>query len=195
MIRREFDSGYFLGDLSLTEQNPVAIYSSREVPADMVLTAESFVKELARSGVVLAGGWHSPLERRLWRSALSGESSQVIYYLAKGIDTFRVPASYRERISSGRLLILSPFLNECRISRELVDRRDQWLLRHIGRVVFCFLDEQGSLVRFMEQCRKWNKEIFILEHDRNEHWISEGLIPIGMDTLYLLQDTPNPPAG
>ncbi len=185
----QFDSGYALGDTTLLEQDPLAVYCSRDVRAEVVVPLERMVKSLAAQGVVLAGGWHSPLEKRLFRRALSQENGRVVYCRAKGITQFTPPENYHTLMKSGRLLVYSPFLTESRITREEVEIRDRWLFRRVSRYLFGALDPGGGLVDRLRRCKDANKEVFVLDHPANAHCIDESVIALNRENRRAVSGT------
>ena len=77
---------YYFGNISLLSNNPIAIFCSREIPLSIYYTAnEAFIK-LFSSQIVLAGGWHSTMEKRLLSNFNANSKASLIYFLAKGIE-------------------------------------------------------------------------------------------------------------
>ncbi|MBA3707606.1 MAG: hypothetical protein H0W83_02155, partial [Planctomycetes bacterium] len=60
------------------------------------------------AGVAVIGGFHSPMEQECLALLLKGRQPIVICP-ARGIDEMRLAIAWREAISAGRLLVISPF--------------------------------------------------------------------------------------
>lgn len=158
--------GYSAGAAELLECDPIAIYCSRHIPLSILETAERVIGEIADE-CVLAGGWHSRLEKRLLRTAVQSPTSRIVYFLAKGIDRFRLPNMLRPLYAGGRLLVLSPFRTEPRITRSLVDERDAWMRTLVQRYLFCYIDPDGMTNILFHRCLDEAKEVYVLHHPEN----------------------------
>lgn len=169
--------GYCAGAAELLEGDPIALYCSRHIPLSILETAERTVKEIA-SECVLAGGWHSRLEKRLLRTAVLSPTSRILYFLAKGIDRFCLPKMLRPLYSGGRLLILSPFRMEPRITRSLADQRDAWMRTFIQRYFFCYIDPEGMTTTLFQQCLNEGKRVYLLDHPQNAPFIEQATAAI-----------------
>jgi predicted Rossmann fold nucleotide-binding protein DprA/Smf involved in DNA uptake len=169
------EQGYAAGPLDLLDHNPVAVYSSRRMPLSVLESSEATIRALAEAGVVLAGGWHSRMEKRLLKAAAQVAQSRLIYFLAKGIERFRLLQMLRPLYAQQRLLILSPFRSERRITRRLVEQRDAWMRSLIKRYLFCYLDPDGTTPDLLQQCLEEDKRVFVLDHPQNAPFI-EGAV-------------------
>ena len=180
---QNFDSGYAWGDLSLLDRNPLAFYCSRKVPVEVAFSLENMVRHLAENRVIIAGGWNSPMEKRMFNAALSRDGGTVIHYLAKGITAFTSEKEYGPYVDAGRLLILSPFLTEPRITLDQAIRRDDWISRHMSRFFFGAVDPKGRLIELLQRLTEANKEVFLLHDQWNEHCIDDDVIAVTRENI------------
>lgn len=171
---RAITNGFAAGSLSLLATSPVVVYASRKIPLSVLDVAERTVSAMASRGIVLAGGWQSRLEKRLLRKILTVPDGRAVYVLAKGICHFQLPAFGRESYIAGRLLVLSPFENERRISRRLVMRRDVWIRNQFDRYLFCSIDPGGNVEHVLDYCIQGDKTVYILDHPMNTEFLAEG---------------------
>ena len=81
---------------------------SVQCPGSVVIKTFDAIRELRDAGIVVAGGFHSPMERECLDFLLRGEQP-VIVCPAKGLARLRMPAVWRTAIDADRLLLLSPF--------------------------------------------------------------------------------------
>lgn len=178
--------GYFQsGNVSLLNEAPIAIYSSQKIPLSIYQEAIELIARLSNKGVVLAGGWQSPLERKMLKVVTQVEQGKVIYFLAKGIKYFNPWKYLRPLIQSQRLLVVSPFENEERITSEMVKERDELILRLIDTFLFIFVNPSGKTPRFVENCLKNNKRVYFVDHPQNKDVLQEG---IGLLSKYNYQE-------
>lgn len=161
-----FRDGAYRGYFDLLERDPLAVYAARKVPADAILDCEQLVENLAGSGIVLAGGWHSPLEKRLFRRAVRVPAARLIHALAKGMAFYRPDHTAGQLLEQRRLLIVAPRLSNRRISQASVEQRDRWMRSVCRRYLFCFPDPEGYTYRLLQTALKHNKEVFIFDHPR-----------------------------
>jgi hypothetical protein len=167
-------TGYSAGRVDLLEQNPIAVYCSRRIPLSVLEVAEKTIRALSEEAVVLAGGWHSRMEKRLLKAAIQLPESRIIYFLAKGIEHFRLPKMLRPLYATERLLVLSPFLSERRITRKRAEQRDAWMGTLINRYFFCYIDSQGTMPDLLQKCLENGKQVFVLDHPQNTPFIKKA---------------------
>lgn len=136
------------------------------------------VLSLARHGSTLAGGWQSPVEKRLLKAVTGVENSKIIYCLAKGIKNFHPPKYLSALERDNRLLVLSQFKNGKRITRELAIRRDQWMKGFMEKYLFCYADPGGNLKSLLENRLQEQKQVYILHHPQNTVYEDHGAIPV-----------------
>jgi hypothetical protein len=169
-----FDIGYAAGPKRLMEQSPIAVYASRRIPLSVLETAERTVQAVAASGHVLAGGWHSRMEKRLLRIALEVPDSNVAYVLAKGIRRFRLPTFAHSAYAAQRLLVLSPFEDAPRITRQRAKQRDAWIRSLVNRYLFCYIDGGGNVEKLFHTCLQEGKTVLLLDHPQNAAFADEA---------------------
>lgn len=161
--------GYSLGAADLLQAKPVAIYCSRKVRAASVTECQEIVRGLAQRGVVLAGGWHSPLEKWLLRKTAPLKQSAFIYFLSKGIEHFRPDEMTEQLLQQRRIVVLAKRLRGKRISRAMVEERDIWMRKLIQKYLFCFVDPAGNTSTLIQKCLDANKEVFVYNYPGNPY--------------------------
>lgn len=186
--------GFFIGNYALIEHNPVAVYCSRKIPLSVFEQSNEVVSALMEHDVVLAGGWQSPMEKRLLKNIKRKEHAKIIYFLAKGIRNFR-PFKKFEMESleeQDRLLVLSLHESEERITRKLVEKRDHWMRKMLQRFFFLYIDPDGKLQQLYEELTghtsslfvghaaslSREKKVFLLNHPENRPFMNDSVILI-----------------
>ncbi len=175
-------TGYGAGRSDLLNHDALAVYCSRRIPLSVLEACEQTIQALSKEGIVLAGGWHSRTEKHLLKVAVQAAESHVIYFLAKGIEHFHLPTVLRPLYAQQRLLILSPFRTERRITRRLVERRDAWMRSLIERYLFCYLDPRGTTANLLQRCLEEGKCVFVLDHPQNAPFIKGAVRAINRYT-------------
>ncbi|MEE9167717.1 MAG: hypothetical protein V3U24_09715 [Candidatus Neomarinimicrobiota bacterium] len=178
---------YHLGNTDLLDDNPIAIYGSRDIPISVHNSVLSLVNPLMESPVTLAGGWQSKLEKALLKARRPGSPSNIIYVLAKGIHSFRVSKSLRGDLDRGKVLIISPWMSDNRIDEKKVTKRDDFILNQMGRFLFLHIREGGNLEELFFRCLELGKEVFLLDDLTNETWANPEVVSIsGKDLTPLI---------
>ncbi|MBI5194206.1 MAG: hypothetical protein HZA08_12315 [Nitrospirae bacterium] len=123
---------------------------------------------------MIGGGWQSTMEKRALKNYRKESQASIIYFLAKGIENLKIPLYLSSIMASGRLLIVSPFLNKSRIEKRLVDTRDDLIFNLVNRFLFLYIKPDGYLEGLFTSCLDNGKEVYLLEHQANSrHFIDK----------------------
>lgn len=141
-----------LGNPTLMALSKVGFLSSRKVPPTAVMKCYDWATEMRDRGVCVMGGFQSPLEKDVLTFLLQGRQP-VIWVLARKIWTQKnIPKLYREAISEGRLLIVSPVSQSVvRVDARTAAIRNRYILEHSETVVFAAIDPNGELSRLVSE--------------------------------------------
>ena len=99
---------YAMGDASTLRSQLLGLLCSIQCPGSVVIKTFDAVRELRDAGVVVIGGFHSPMERECLDILLRG-AQPVILCAAKGLPGLRMGKAARRALGEGRLLVVSPF--------------------------------------------------------------------------------------
>jgi len=99
---------YVLGEKSLLRNNLLGLLCSIQCPGSVILKTFDAVRFLRDAGVVLTGGFLSPMERDCLDILLRGPQP-VILCPARRISGLRLGLAARKAVREGRLLVVSPF--------------------------------------------------------------------------------------
>ena len=161
------------GNSDILKSPGIGLICSIQCPGSIVFKTFDVIRRLRDQGVVLIGGFHSPMERECLDLLLRG-SQPVILCPARSLRNLRMGKAARKALADGRLLVLSVFGDEVRrtTSPQAVFRNDvvaalseAILVPHAskdgktratvhralgdGQKVFAFEDEANSdLIRF-----------------------------------------------
>lgn len=111
-----------LGNVRLLHESALGILSSRRLPGRLIREAHDWAETMKLSGRVIAGGFHSPMERECLNILLRGRTRLVICP-ARGIARMRVPVNWKPWICTGRLAIVSSIEPGLRRSTEVLAAR------------------------------------------------------------------------
>lgn len=174
---------YFIGSQSLLTCSPIAVYCSREIPLSIYHTVNETFTELLRLPIVVGGGWQSTMEKRALKNFSKESRAKIIYFLAKGIENFKIPLYLSSIMASGRLLIVSPFLNKLRIEKKHVAARDDLIFSLVDRFLFLYIKPDGHLEGLFTRCFDNDKEVYLLEHQANNRYVIDQVKTLSLKNL------------
>ena len=174
---------YFIGNNSLLKESPVAVFCSREIPLSIYHTANETFTGILRLPIVIGGGWQSAMEKRALKNYNKDSQAKIICFPAKGIYNFKIAAHLSYIRDSGRLLIVSPFLNKPRIDKKLVAVRDDLIFNLVDRFLFLYIKPNGLLESLFRRCLSDSKEVYLLEHKANIEYFVDRVKPFSSKNL------------
>jgi len=178
---------YSIGNEQLLYDDPIAIYCSRQIPLSVYQPALELVQSLMAQQITLAGGWQSTLEKEALKLRKQGAPSNIIYFLAKGIQSFKVPQSLRSDLDKGKVLIVSLWMHKERIDKQKVKDRDNLILDKLERFLFLHIGEGGNLEELFYRCLSSGKEVYLFDNAANHAWFNQEVTPVsGQDIEQLL---------
>lgn len=95
-----------LGNLALLRQPLTALLCSVRCPGSLILQAFDRAAQLRDAGRAVVSGFHTPVEKECLGILLRGRSP-VVVCPARGLESFRMPATWKQPLAEGRLLVLS----------------------------------------------------------------------------------------
>jgi len=116
---------YAMGDTTILRNRLLGLLCSIQCPGSIVIKTFDAVRLLRDTGVVIVGGFHSPMERECLDILLRG-NQLVVLCPAKGLTGLRLGQTVRNAARDGRMLILSPFDESVRrtTAAQAVQRND-----------------------------------------------------------------------
>lgn len=165
---------FTLGDRKALTQPLLALFCSERCPGDLIIKACDSATELRDAGVPVISGFHSPIERECLRILLRG-AQPVVICPARSIEHMRVPADWRDPISEGRLLLISPFAaKQNRITAALAAQRNEFVAALARAVLVVYADPAGQIESLARKVLAWRKPLFALESHHNARLLALG---------------------
>jgi predicted Rossmann fold nucleotide-binding protein DprA/Smf involved in DNA uptake len=162
------------GNLELLQSRPLALFCSIKCPGDVILRTYDLIRALRDAGVSMIGGFHSPMEKECLRLLLRG-TQPIIICPARGLESMRVPAAWKQGLSDGRLLILSPFTkNDRRMTADISRSRNRFVAALADQVLVAHAEPGGKTEAFFLQLLTCNKHLWTIASKDNEHLIASG---------------------
>lgn len=131
---------YARGELGLFRLRVLGVVASVKATGSAILQALAWARSFADDGCVVISGFHSPLEQECLALFLKREIP-VIACPAREIASYRLPAGWQGAIEAARMLVLSPFRAQRRITAQTSVTRnaliaalaDEFIVLHASR--------------------------------------------------------------
>ena len=135
---------------------------------------------LRESGLVLAGGFHSPMERE-WLQVLLKGPAPVILCPARHLAKARLPLELRRPLEEGRLLLLSPFpRSDHRATLDTALFRNRFVAALAGLVFTAYAEPGGKTEQLCREVLARGKPLCTFESDANANLLALGATPMGL---------------
>ena len=139
----EFLAG--VGNSALLNQTLLGVVASRSCPGEVFLQVLDRVPEWIGAGKVIVGGFHSPLEQQILRSALR-RCGRVVKVLARGMAYFKPKREEREAMLAGNMLTVTAFAPTMRRTcRAAALSRNRFVLAITEERCVPWVDPEGPL--------------------------------------------------
>lgn len=122
-----------IGPRGLLERPLTALFCSARCPGTAILKALDLAQTWRKSETAVISGFHSPVEQEVLRVLLEGATPLVIC-LGRSLERYRLSEVWSSAIKAERLLVLSPFRDLPRVTKELAERRNLFVGHLAGRI-------------------------------------------------------------
>ena len=123
-----------VGDRQILQGVQIALICSVSCPGSVVIRTFDTIRKVRDAGLVVAGGFHSPMERECLHFLLRGVKP-VVLCPACGMDSFELGSEERRAVDAGRLSVLSIFDERfTKATPELASQRNDFVAALSGAV-------------------------------------------------------------
>jgi predicted Rossmann fold nucleotide-binding protein DprA/Smf involved in DNA uptake len=163
-----------LGNVDVLGESSLALFCSVKCPGNLILKMYDLAQKLRETNVMVIGGFHSPVERECLNVLLKS-NNKVIICPARGIEFMRIPAVYRQPLSQGRLLFLSPFSEKQRQGNAMMaERRNRFVAALSARVFVAHAAPGSKTERLCGEIIGWRKPLFTFESEATHNLLTIG---------------------
>ncbi len=141
---------YFRGAPELLHQRRVAIFASIKSPGAAILRALAWARDWPGTNGVVISGFHSPIEQECM-SLLLRRRVPLIVCPAREVGTYRLPKAWRGPLEDGRLLVMSKFAAERRVTASTSVARNG-LVAHLADEIVVLHTSVGGQVEHLVRC-------------------------------------------
>ncbi len=181
IAKDRFSQIWTIGNLAILENPLLAFFCSNKCPGDVILRTYDLARAWRAAGVTVISGFHSPLEKDCLEILLRGDQLIVICP-ARGIKNMRIPATWREPLADGRLLILSPFTTrQRRVDAELAERRNRFVTALTNDILVAHAAPESRTERFCAELIAEGKIPCTLDLAANQRLLQLGATSVSIE--------------
>lgn len=167
-----------LGNLDLLQHDTLALFCSARCPGNLILKFYDALRTLRDGRQTVISGFHSPIEQEALLTLMRGQGG-IVVCPARSIDTMRVPVAWRQALTDGRLLVLSPFgAHEERITARLAVRRNEFVVDVSDRVLIVHAEPGSRTAELARTVLERGKRLLTLPATENRHLLEIGAKPL-----------------
>lgn len=105
----------------------------------------------AKDKQAVVSGFHAPLEQSVLTVLLQARAP-VVMVLARSVDGARLPAAHMKALEQGHMAVVSPALDNQRLTQELATQRNAWVAELAHQIVVGHASPGGQLKAL---CEHW----------------------------------------
>lgn len=160
-----------IGNLNILEQQLLGFFCSVKCPGAIILKTYDLIRDLRNKGVIVISGFHSPIEKDCLDLLIRGKQPIVICP-ARGIETMRIPKSWRAPIEKNRLLILSLFENKYRRPTvALAEHRNRFVEMLADQILVAYAAKKSKTMHLCSETSTQGKEVYTLDSQNSSETI------------------------
>ncbi len=180
---------FSIGNPDILENRLLALICSIRCPGSIVIQTFDAMRALRDAGVVVIGGFHSPMERECLDILLRG-SQPVILCAAKRLRGLRLGAAARKALKDGRLLLITPFGDRVkRTTSAQAVQRNELVAALAETVLVPYAVTGGRTDATARNALARGQPLFTFGDENNAHLIHAGAEPYNLDRVKsMLQD-------
>ncbi len=172
-----------IGDASILKQPSLGLICSVQCPGNIVIQTFDAIRTLRDSGVLLAGGFHSPMERECLDFLLRGQQP-VIVCKATGLKNLRLPKEFKIAIDEGRMIVISSFATEVsRTTKATAQERNDLVADLASAILVPHASGGGQAEALSMRCLNRGQPLFTFPAEENSRLIELGARPFDLDQV------------
>lgn len=165
---------YARGDLQILRNPLLGLLCSVQCPGSIIIKTFDAIRELRDKGIVVIGGFHSPMERECLDILLRGKQP-VVLVAARGLRGLRIGEAARNAIDEGRLLLLSPFADTVRrTTATQAVQRNNLVAALAEQVLVPYAVPGGKTWATVHSVLERQQPVFTFEDEANKAMLDSG---------------------
>jgi predicted Rossmann fold nucleotide-binding protein DprA/Smf involved in DNA uptake len=166
-----------LGRRDILQQKCLGLICSVQCPGSVVIKTFDAIRELRDAGVVVAGGFHSPMEQECLEFLLRGEQP-VVVCPATFVGAAQLTPACRTALDAGRLLVISPLGEDVRRATAVQARnRNEFVTALSSAVLIPHASPAGKAEVTAQNVVQRGQRLFTFDEECNAGLLSCGARP------------------
>ena len=150
----------YIGNIDLLQQIDFGFLCSSKCPGNLIIKIQELAFRWREQGFVIASGFHSPVEKEVLNVLINGPQPIVICP-ARSLNNMRLPKLWRSGLNENRIVIITPIHgSNNRPTKELCNKRNEFLVKLTKKVYIPFVDASGKMVKLYNKLKDEDKLIF-----------------------------------
>jgi predicted Rossmann fold nucleotide-binding protein DprA/Smf involved in DNA uptake len=177
------ESIFVSGDPDILRHPGIGLICSIQCPGSIIIKTFDLIRRLRDEGVVMIGGFHSPMERECLDLLLRG-TQPVIFCPARGLRNLRMGKAARKAMDEGRLIVISIFGDEVRrtTASQGILRND--IVSALAKAILVpHASKNGKTWNTVARALGYGQKVFTVEDKANINLIASGAWTCGDSQL------------
>ena len=172
---------HVVGDGSVLSTIELALLCSVSCPGSVIIKTFDAIRDIRDAGIVVAGGFHSPMERDCLHFLLRGPQ-HVVLSPAHGIDSLCIGGDEQAALREGRLIVVSVFeVDVVRATPEASVRRNQFVSATADILLVPYAVADGKVKHEVQEAIARGQTVLTFDDRENSHLLANGAIPVAAD--------------
>ena len=172
-----------LGRRAILRQKCLGLICSVQCPGSVVIKTFDAIRELRDAGIVVAGGFHSPMEQECLEFLLRSEQP-VIICPAIYVGAAHLTPAWRTALDDGRLLLISPLGEDVRRTTVAqAQSRNEFVAALSAAVLIPHASPGGKAEATAQNIVQRDLPLFTFDDEGNTGLISRGARPYDIDEI------------
>jgi predicted Rossmann fold nucleotide-binding protein DprA/Smf involved in DNA uptake len=172
---------HVVGDGSVLNTIELALLCSVSCPGSVIIKTFDAIRDIRDAGIVIAGGFHSPMERDCLHFLLRGPQHAVLSP-AYGLDTLCIGGDEQAALIEGRLIVVSVFeVDVLKATPEAAVRRNQFVSATADVLLVPYAVAGGKVEYEVQQAIARGQTVLTFDDRENAHLLAHGAIPVAAD--------------
>jgi predicted Rossmann fold nucleotide-binding protein DprA/Smf involved in DNA uptake len=170
----EWKNLHGMGNRGILRNPCVGLICSVQCPGSVIIKTFDAIRELRDADVVVAGGFHSPMEKECLDFLLRG-NQPVIVCPAKHVSRQRLSSGFRAALESGRLLLISPSSEKVKLTtRRSALKRNEFVAAMSAAVLVPHASPAGTTATLVQSLLAGCLPILTLDDESNSDLLKHG---------------------
>ncbi len=145
-----------IGNTDILHDEKTAFFCSRKCSGSAILKVFETARTWQTEQKTIISGFHSPLEQEVLQILLKGKN-RIIICPARSLEKMRVSKNWQNALKENRLLIISPFTEQHRQTKDLALRRNKLIVEIADKITIAEISKGGNMEKITAEIERVGK--------------------------------------